>query len=135
MIPPCLTHSYIRYVSRVKRSNPGKGVVPSPTSRCSSDWKGSLLVALDYGCQLYFVAPLHILLYCNVRSCAVVLYKCISQCVSTWNGSITSTKKMKSQFKIWKLDFLTEEVGVTRWNLTLTFRSLPHTPFSMWCKF
>ena len=29
-------------------------VAPSPTPRCSSYWKGSLLVALDYGRQLYF---------------------------------------------------------------------------------
>ena len=52
MIPPCLTLSNIRYISRVKWSNPGKGVVPSPTPQCSSCWKGSLLVAIDYGCQL-----------------------------------------------------------------------------------
>ena len=44
-ILPCLTLSNIRYISRVKWSNPGKGVVPSPTSWCSSYWKGSLLVA------------------------------------------------------------------------------------------
>ena len=54
MIPPCLTLSNMRYVSSLKWSNPGKGVVPSPTPRCSSYWKGSLLVALDYGRQLYF---------------------------------------------------------------------------------
>ena len=30
LIRPCLTLSIIRYVSRVKWSNPGKGVVPSP---------------------------------------------------------------------------------------------------------
>ena len=52
LIPPCLTLSNIRYVSRVKWSNPGKGVVPSPTPRSTSR-KGSLLVALDYGRQLY----------------------------------------------------------------------------------
>ena len=38
----------IRYTSRVKWSNPGNGVAPSPTP-----WKGSLRVALDYGCQFY----------------------------------------------------------------------------------
>ena len=32
LMPPCLTLSIIRYVSRVKWSNPGKGVAPSPTS-------------------------------------------------------------------------------------------------------
>ena len=32
LIPPCLTLSNIRYVSRVKWSNPGEGVAPSPYS-------------------------------------------------------------------------------------------------------
>ena len=36
LIPPCLTLSNKRYVSRVKWSNPGNGVASSPTSRCSS---------------------------------------------------------------------------------------------------
>ena len=43
-----------RYVSRVKWSNPGKGVAVSPTPQCSSLWKGSLLIALEYSPQLYF---------------------------------------------------------------------------------
>ena len=47
-----LTLSNIRYVSRVKWSNPRKGVAPSLTPRCSSYWKGSLLVALECGHQL-----------------------------------------------------------------------------------
>ena len=40
---------------KVKWSNPGKGEAPSPTTRCSSFWKGSFLVALNYGRQLYFI--------------------------------------------------------------------------------
>ena len=52
LILPCLTLSNIRYVSRVKWSNQGKGVAPPPTPRCSSYWKGSLRVALNYGRQL-----------------------------------------------------------------------------------
>ena len=59
LIPPCLTLSNIRYITRVKWSNSGKGVAPYPTPRCSSYWKGSLLVALDYGCQLYFLLLFH----------------------------------------------------------------------------
>ena len=51
MIPPCLTLSNIRYVSRVKWSNPDKGVAPFPTPQCNSYWKGSLLVTLNYSCQ------------------------------------------------------------------------------------
>ena len=49
LIPPCLTFSIIRYGSRVKWSNPGNGVAPSPTPWCSSYRKGSLRVTLDYG--------------------------------------------------------------------------------------
>ena len=55
MIPPCLILSNIRYVSTVKWSNPEKGVAPSPTPQCSSYWKGSLQVALNYSRQLYFL--------------------------------------------------------------------------------
>ena len=49
LIPSCLT---LRYVSRVKWSNPGKGLAPSPTLQSSSYWKGSLRVAIDYSRQL-----------------------------------------------------------------------------------
>ena len=31
-----------------------KGKVEQSRERCSSYWKGSILVAFDYGCQLYF---------------------------------------------------------------------------------
>ena len=55
LIPPCLTLSNIRYVSRVKWSNPGKGVAPYPTHWYNSYWQGSLLVAFDSGLQLLFV--------------------------------------------------------------------------------
>ena len=54
LIPPCLTLSIIRYESRVKSCNPGKGVAPSPTPKCSSYRKGSLRVTVDYGRQFYF---------------------------------------------------------------------------------
>ena len=48
LIYPSLTLSNIRLVSRVTWSNPGKGVAPSCTRRCSSYWKGNLLVTFDY---------------------------------------------------------------------------------------
>ena len=53
-MPPCLTLSIIRYGSRVKWSNPGRGVAPSPIPWCSNYQKGSLWVTLDNVCQLYF---------------------------------------------------------------------------------
>ena len=48
LMSTCLTLSITRYVSRLKWSNPGKGVVPFPTPRCSSYRKRNLLVILDY---------------------------------------------------------------------------------------
>ena len=35
-MPPCLTLGFISYGSRVRWSNPGKGVAPSPTPQCRS---------------------------------------------------------------------------------------------------
>ena len=54
LMPPCLTLSIIRYGSRIKWSNLGKGVASSPILRYSSYCKGSLLVALNY-CQPTFI--------------------------------------------------------------------------------
>ena len=42
-------------ISRVKSSNPRKEVASFPTLRCSSYWKGSLRVPLDYGRQLTYI--------------------------------------------------------------------------------
>ena len=61
-IPPYLTLGTIRYVSRTKLSNPGKGVAPSSKLWCSSYWKRSLWVALDYVRQLYLSIYLSIYL-------------------------------------------------------------------------
>ena len=55
LIALCLTLTIIRYISRVKWSNPGERVVPYPALRCSSYWKWSLRVILDYGRQLYLL--------------------------------------------------------------------------------
>ena len=53
LIPPCFILSIIRYGSRVKWSNRGKGVALSPTPQCNSYWKGSLGIALNYGWPTY----------------------------------------------------------------------------------
>ena len=52
LIPPCLTLSIIKYVWRVKWSNPGKVVTPSSACRCSRYWKGSLRITLEKGREL-----------------------------------------------------------------------------------
>ena len=66
-MPPCLTLSIIRYGSRVKWSNPGKGVAPSPTPSCGSYRKGNLRVTLDYGRQLYLGMHLVIFVLMNAK--------------------------------------------------------------------
>ena len=50
-----LNTQIIRHGSRVKWSNPGKGVEPSPTPWCGSNQKERRGVTLDYGHQLYLI--------------------------------------------------------------------------------
>ena len=54
-MPPCLTLNIIRYIPRVKWNNPGKWVVPSPAHQCTSNWKGSLWITLDYNQTTYYI--------------------------------------------------------------------------------
>ena len=58
LMPTCLTLSIIRHGSRVKWSNPGKGVAPSPTPWCCSYRKRNLRVTLDNGRQLYLLTDI-----------------------------------------------------------------------------
>ena len=51
---------------KVKWSNTGKGVVPSPIPWCCSYRKGSLLVTLNYSRQLYFACDLFV---CLIIAC------------------------------------------------------------------
>ena len=83
LMPPCLALSIIRYVSRVKLSNPGKEVAPSPTSWCGNYRKGSLRVTLDYGHQLY----LHI--------CVFISWPIVIEGDSKTPFSITTTPKCR----------------------------------------
>ena len=53
VIPSCLIITIIRHISRVKWSNLEKEEVFLAMLPCSSYWKGSLQVTLDYGYQLY----------------------------------------------------------------------------------
>ena len=58
LMRPCLTLSIIRYVLKLKWSNPGEGIASSSTPRCSSYWKRSLWVTLDWSRQLFFTCIL-----------------------------------------------------------------------------
>ena len=51
-----------------KRRNPGKGVAPFLTPRCSNYWKGSLQFALDYGRPTY-LQLIYIYIYIYISKC------------------------------------------------------------------
>ena len=74
-LTPCLTVSNIRYVSRVKWSNPGKREAPSPTPRCSCYWNASLLIALDYGRQTEYSALIPSNENENSKTCKNIIIK------------------------------------------------------------
>ena len=82
LIPTCLTLSIIRSVSRVKWSNPGKGVASSPAPWCCSYWKENLPVALDNGRQIYFT---------ETSAMAIILNTSCTKCI-LW------TREIKSMF-------------------------------------
>ena len=58
-MPHCLTLNIISNGSKVKWTNPGKGVALSPTPWCSRYRKGSLRVTLDNGRPLSFYFTLY----------------------------------------------------------------------------
>ena len=103
-IPPCLTLSNIRYVSRVKCSNPGKAVAPSPWPRC----KGSLLVALDYGRQLYRLKCMHVLMHVNIyNKDNIWAYSLIKTRLRKFlSTSILGTHFLGESARSWKIEFL-----------------------------
>ena len=66
LIRHCLTLSIIKYVSRVKWSNLGKGVAPSSTPWYGSYWKWSFWIALNYSHKLYLLLYIYIMCpWCN----------------------------------------------------------------------
>ena len=80
LMPPCLTLSIIRYGTRVKWSNPGKGVAPSPTPWCSKLskrepsghprlWSPTLLT-------------LYIYIYIYIKLFLLNLFICLPWCVT-----------------------------------------------------
>ena len=75
LLPPCLTLIIIWYGLKIKCSNQGKGLAPFPTPRCSSSWKGSLRVFLNYGRQLYLY--IYIYIYICVCVCVCVCVICL----------------------------------------------------------
>ena len=95
VMPSCLTLSIIRYRSRVKWSNLGKGVAPSSTPWCSSYRKGSLRVTLYYGRQLYLLTY-----YTIYLSPSVHIYLSI---LSIYLSILYCTVKKKTNMKTYRV--------------------------------
>ena len=99
MILPCLTFSIIRYISRVQWRNPRRGFAPSPTPCCSSYWKGSFRVALEYGRQLYIYGSLEtrsLHPYSSPKLDHMFFYE--GDHVSIW---LTTSPELSSERKSW----------------------------------
>ena len=62
---------------KVKWSNPGKGVVPSPTPRCSRYWKGSLQVA-NFTFYLYISQSKKTQWTVVMLFCQVMIHNCLA---------------------------------------------------------
>ena len=92
LMPSCLTLSIIRYGSRVKRSNPGNGVAPSPTLWCSSYRKESFRIALNYSRQLFYPSKVH----CQkeVAVIQILILSCLQDLIKS-NGVRHLSKKKK----------------------------------------
>ena len=91
LIPPYLTPSNIRYGSRVKWSNLGKGVALSLTPRCRSYWKRSLRIALNDSRQLYFFYFGIIAYHCFILVFILFLAQSVGVC-NTLTASLQSGK-------------------------------------------
>ena len=126
LMPPYLTLSIIRYGSRIKRSNLGAGVVPSP--------KGSLLVALDYGWLSIYIYLFDIFwLFCKCeeqfgRSECFCWGRCkVTNHAEKWEASLPNTLCMAWSTGSESMDFwlrwawLIVEVLATIWFLFCTF--------------
>ena len=110
LMPPCLTLSITRLGSRVKYSNPGNWVAPSPTPRCSSYSKRNLLVTLDYSQKIYLKrcqtsiisfknVYVHLLKIRLQNQCAVYLPKwcCIQDYISAYPNEFANDSNYKRQ--------------------------------------
>ena len=82
--------------SKVEQSRERSSALPCPTLRCSSYWKGSLLVALDYGRQLFTYICL--LMLVHQHTCTLPMTNaCI--CVVKCNFGTHKTRLVNSRWK------------------------------------
>ena len=124
-MPPCLTFSIIRYGSRVKLINPEKGLAPFPTPRCSSYWKGSLWVALNY--DRSFAVASFLCLFCNAMKNNSDTFLCAHITLlirSNFNLTVFLIADRESVIKVWlEINLLSHWQFPTAW-IYLIFKLL-----------
>ena len=91
LIQPWLTLSIIRYVSRLKWSNPVEGVAPAHTPRCSSYWK------VAFWSPSIPVANIH-LTECKQKKCVFMLNWIV------WNRTVLTFNYCKQKCIYTKLN-------------------------------
>ena len=97
-MPPCLTLSIIRYGSRVKWSNPGKGVVPSPThwSIEKGAFRSTTLLYLQFQYQKQFHFQQFSLALVHSLNIKTLLFQAIQFSLSAQFSSVWSIDKTLS---------------------------------------
>ena len=109
LMPPCLTLSIIRYVSRV---------APSLTPQWSNNWKGHLRVVLDYGW------PTYIYIYIYIYVC--IYYVSVFYC----KNALKNQKERNCQLSI-------NNIRTTDWIALLNRVRRIHLPYFklslVWC--
>ena len=121
---PYLKLSDIRYVSRVKWNNPEKGVAPSPTPRCSSYWKGSFLVNLNWRETILQLFTLYLKL--SKLTHEILHYSFWSDSTICWeNISIYKPKNLVGLYHYFYKSVLTVNYQLEEqyWKMTNTIRN------------
>ena len=83
LMPPCLTLSFIRYVSRVKWSNLEEAVALSSTPRCSSTYDLIYLWIFSFTDHMYIYIYIYIYIYMCVCVCMcgnICVYAYVCMC-------------------------------------------------------
>ena len=87
LIPPCLTYSIIRYISRVKWSNLGKGVPPFSTTTIEKEAFGSVSTTICIYAYIYMYVYIDTYVYIWIYMCSpphIYIYICVCLKVYTY---------------------------------------------------
>ena len=103
LIPPCLTLSIIRYVSRVKWSNPGKGVASSLHLGVVAIEKGAFGSPSTAVTNFTLLTNIYIYIYIYIYICVCV---CVCVCAHARKQNKSDTYVLKFLLSRWVSSWL-----------------------------